>query len=277
MKGAIMDKFTPIYLKDEDINDIAAFLGLDFEYCRQRILNYDAMEMAEAWNKAAPKTPVDRSKFYSGTDLYIFELTKIGASRERSELHGKIIDYLLENYPMSLYPKVLDFGAGIGTDLLPFARNGYEAYYADISGKTADFLRYRFEKRKIKVNFFPIEGTQAHLKGRFDIIICFDVLEHLLNPLKTLSLLTRHLKNSGVIAIINCPDDQGGTHPCHLPQTFLPLGKQWWLTLDYVGLTELRGIKNVYRKDIFIKALLKRMRYFICKQTSLYITRVSLK
>lgn len=269
-----MGNLDPVYLKNEDINDVAGFIGSDFEYCKERIINYNSKELAKRWHEVNPKTDTEIMQFYSDNPFYIFELTKACASKERLEFHGAVIDYLLENYPANNHARVLDFGSGIGSDAIKFAEKGYEINFADIPGKTAEFAKYRFEKRNIKARFIPITGDAISLDEKYDIIICFDVLEHICNPIKTLSRLVKHLNANGVIAIINCPSDEDGDHPCHLPRTFLPLGKLWLQTLDCVGLVNVNGTKHVYEKESLMKSLLKRMRYYLWKISSLYIIRV---
>jgi len=56
--------------------------------------------MAEAWNKANPKTEEQIRNFYATTDLYIFELMQACASLERRNLHGKLVDFIIDHYPL---------------------------------------------------------------------------------------------------------------------------------------------------------------------------------
>lgn len=270
-----MGNLNPIYLKKEDVEDVAGFLGSDFDYCKERIINYSSKELAKIWHEVNPATPAEIMQFYSDNPLYIFELTKANASKERLEFHGAVIDFLLRNYPANSHAKVLDFGSGVGSDAIRFSEKGYEITFADIPGKTAEFAKYRFKKRNINARFIPIVSDTIRLKERYDIIICFDVLEHICNPIKILSNLVKHLTDKGVIAIINCPSDDDGEHPCHLPHTFLPLGRLWVQTLDCVGLVNVNSAKHVYKKALFMKSLLKKIRYYLWRISSLYIIRVT--
>lgn len=75
-------------------------------------------------------------------------------------------------------------------------------------------------------------------------------MEHVVNPFETLLFLSRHLSEIGVIALINCPYDEG-ENPCNLPLTFPVLGKLWPQTLDYVGLIPVKNCSHVYKKIVF--------------------------
>ncbi|MDP3791008.1 MAG: class I SAM-dependent methyltransferase [Candidatus Omnitrophota bacterium] len=269
-----MGNLNPIYLKKEDIEEVAEFMGLDFASCKERIINYSSMELARRWHRMNPMTHTEIVQFYNDNPLYVFELTKANASKERLEFHGAVIAFLLKNYPASSHPKVLDFGSGVGSDAIKFSEKGHQVSFADIPGKTAKFAEYRFKKRNINACFVPITGEALNLKEKYDIIICFDVLEHISNPIKTLSGLVKHLTDNGVIGIINCPNDENGDHPCHLPHTFLSLGKLWQQTLDYAGLVEAVGSRHVYRKATGLKSFLKKTRYYFWNMTSLYVSRV---
>lgn len=267
-----MGSLNPVYLTEEDIVDISTFLDLDRDYCRKRILNYKTEEMAEAWDRAAPKTEEDIRRFYQTTDLYIWEQLQTHASAERRECVGKMIDFLLQKYPPSSYPRVLDYGAGIGTDVITFAQRGYEVFFADVSGLISDFARHRLKRRNLKATFIPVESGIPENIGQFDIIICLEVLEHLPDPIKVLRLFYKSLSPKGVMAITTTPTDFGGKVPLHLPSTFPTLGKHWYLTLDRIGLDSLGD--NLYRKASGAKGILKKLRYFFWKITGLYITHL---
>lgn len=261
---------TPIYLKTIEVEEVASFLGISFEECKERIIKYNPQELAENWRKVNPRTEKEIRNFYAMNSLYLFELTKGNASKERADFQGKVLGCLFEFYPPDLFRRVLDFGAGVGSDLLKFLERGYEASFSDLPGITAEFIKYRLKMRNFTAKFIPIEDKLPNLMDEYDIIICFDVLEHVWDPIKTLNFLVDHLSTKGVIAIINCPDDEDGDHPCHLPHTFPILGQFWLPYLDYVGLTGIREGKHIYKKASFFKRLIKKIRYYIWRKTGLY-------
>lgn len=260
-------------LDDETIQEVASFLGMSFGQCKERLLKFDDGEMADEWRRINPKTPEEIIAFYKNTNLYILDLTQANASNERRNFHGDVVKYLMDNFPPSRNPLVLDYGSGVGEEVIRFSSAGYKVSYCDIPGRTAEFLGYRLGKRNLTAEFIPIGEGAFRLEKKFDIIFLFDVLEHTPDPLKILNMLVKHLSPNGVMAIINCPHDDGN-HPCHLASTFSILGNNWSQTLDYVGLVPLDGESRIYRKAKLAKLFICRVRYFIWRMTSLYVIRV---
>jgi SAM-dependent methyltransferase len=92
----------------------------------------------------------------------------------------------------------LDFGAGVGSGGILFARHGFSVALADISSIMQRFCRWRAEIRKLPIRFFDLK-TEA-LPGKvFDLITAMDVFEHLLDPVGTVDLLDQALKPGGFL------------------------------------------------------------------------------
>lgn len=87
--------------------------------------------------------------------------------------------------------KVLEFGAGGGWNLIPFINAGAEVLGID----------YGEELVKMGVeNKIPlIQGGIEKVVDTYDIIILNHVLEHSLNPVKTLNDLKKHLNKNGIL------------------------------------------------------------------------------
>ena len=94
---------------------------------------------------------------------------------------------------------LLEIGAGEGNTLIYAKENGYadfiygvELCKIDNSNQTnklfSDFIIANIENIEL-----PFE------KSKFDVIICGDVLEHLIDPYEALKKLNRYLKNDGII------------------------------------------------------------------------------
>ncbi len=71
--------------------------------------------------------------------------------------------------------RVLDAGAGIGT-FSELASPGREVVALEPDPELASVLRRRFEGRS---NVTVVEGTAEDVSGRFDSVICLNVLEHI--------------------------------------------------------------------------------------------------
>jgi SAM-dependent methyltransferase len=94
---------------------------------------------------------------------------------------------------------ILEIGAGAGDTLLyakehGFAKNIYGVELCKIENSNQDNKIFSdFIIGNIETMDLPFEDSQ------FDVILCGDVLEHLVNPYKTLELLKRLLKPNGVL------------------------------------------------------------------------------
>jgi len=99
--------------------------------------------------------------------------------------------------------KLLDIGCAEGALLKWAEKRGYETYGVDIS----DFAIKRISHRKLRrtqlsvanINFLPF------VDNYFDIITCFDVLEHLEYPIIALKEINRCLKEQGLF-IMSTPN-----------------------------------------------------------------------
>jgi hypothetical protein len=79
----------------------------------------------------------------------------------------------------------LDFGSGIGSDALVFASVGCRVTLADISGPLLAFAKWRCERRGFDVRTIDLKIARPP-RREFDAVVCFDVLEHIHRPLRTL-------------------------------------------------------------------------------------------
>lgn len=114
----------------------------------------------------------------------------------------------------------LDFGSGVGSGALLFARAGIEMTLADISSTLLDFARWRFARRGLSARFLDLHQTPLPEAG-FDIILAMDVFEHLVDPVETVERLWRALKPSGLFFTrIHAKED--ADRPQHIVRDFAP-------------------------------------------------------
>jgi len=107
---------------------------------------------------------------------------------------------LLELIPLeNRNGSMLEIGAGAGDTLLyakenSFARNIYGVELFQIKGSNQESNIFSdFIIGNIETMTLPFEHSQ------FDVIVCGDVLEHLIDPSETLKQLKKYLKPNGVI------------------------------------------------------------------------------
>ena len=203
-----------IPMDEETLLDLSTFFGIEPQLCQARLNQYRMVEMAEEWKKADPRSPEEIRKFYQDTELYIWELSKWHASGSYAPYRNRVAQ-AISRFPTLSHPKVLDFGAGIATASLEFAKSGHDVTIADVPGKTLAYARHRFERRGLKYSVIEVTGNTPELVGEYDIIVSFDVLEHVPEAELVLKKLVGALRVGGAGLIVASFEDQG-EHPQHL-------------------------------------------------------------
>ena len=177
------------------------------------------------------------------------------------------ISFLINKKPFEI--NVLDFGMGWGYWCLVAKAFGYNVSGLEMSKERINFAR------KNGINVIEYSDITA---DKFDFINAEQVFEHIHEPLKTLKLLVRSLKNGGVIKI-SVPDGKGlekvladpnwkasknAVHPlehinCFTHKTLLQLGDLANLEMEqplclrhkYDFKSYLRGVLGKYYKNFF--------------------------
>jgi 2-polyprenyl-3-methyl-5-hydroxy-6-metoxy-1,4-benzoquinol methylase len=176
-------------LRREDIQDIATFFALPEDAVVERLHTYTRAEMAQEWRAASPQTPAEMRALYASVDLYVWELMQwhAGSGYQR---YLDVTTSLTDQFPPATHPRVLDYGCGTACLALMFAAKGYQVTIADVPGKTLAFARHRFARRGLPVQVIEVTSDRPALGAGQDILVCFDVFEHLPDPAATLFRLS---------------------------------------------------------------------------------------
>lgn len=251
----------------ETIQDLAEFTGLAPEICAQRLQSYQLEEMAEAWRMTQPESPKDIRRFYGDTDLYIWELTQWSNSAAYDK-YWALIETLIERFPPQRYPRVIDYGSGVGAVALRLAEAGYQVTLADVPGKTLEYAQFRMRRRGYPFETVRVVDERPKLPHDYDIFISFDVFEHIPQPDHLLLHLMRWLRPGGVAAIV-ATFQTYDTHPHHLLDNSQRVAALWPLVMRTAGLDPL-GPEMSVRVDRQRTAL-RRLRYWAWQKTGLYV------
>jgi 2-polyprenyl-3-methyl-5-hydroxy-6-metoxy-1,4-benzoquinol methylase len=111
----------------------------------------------------------------------------------------------------------LDYGSGIGSDALVFASAGFDVTLADISSPLLAFAKWRCERRGFRVQTIDLKRESAPPE-RFDAVVCFDVLEHIHRPLRTLDRIQRAMR-PGALLFVHAPFGEDPDRPMHVVHT----------------------------------------------------------
>lgn len=107
---------------------------------------------------------------------------------------------------------VLDFGCGNGNFVKFLQSKTYSAFGYD---KSVDITEH------LSAQKIPLYRNEKEIPNAyFDVITCFDVIEHTTNPRSIVQILNNKLKKDGII-VMTTPNTQGVS--AHI------LGKYWWV------------------------------------------------
>ncbi|MDR7542945.1 MAG: class I SAM-dependent methyltransferase [Armatimonadota bacterium] len=233
---------------------------------------FSSEELAEAWRRADPKTPEEIVTFYGSTDLYIWELMQWHASPARLP-YWQALSRLVHHWPAQAgWRRVLDFGCGVGTDALYLATQGYDVTLVDVPGPTFEFAKHRFRRRGLSARFIESRSPLFLPDRVYDVVVCFDVFEHLPDPLTVARKLVDSLRIGGLMLQQGNFGDEGH-HPCHLRSGIKQFGGlRWQIHLAGLGLRGADGAM-VYRKASGVERLTQRARFIVWRGTRLWIIR----
>jgi len=115
--------------------------------------------------------------------------------------------------------EILDFGSGAGQVSYMLAKEKYIVSACDYNKKSLDFITHRFTKQRQKIKVIPMP-IPKDFKNKYDIILCFDVLEHIPDDKfdETIELIKSLLKPNGkVMATVSFGAKD--IHPGHFDMT----------------------------------------------------------
>ena len=92
----------------------------------------------------------------------------------------------------------LDFGSGIEYNALVFGLQGFRVTLADVADPLRNFATWRCERRGIAVHAIDLKHKTLPKRG-YDVIACFDVLEHVPDPLQAVKSMRDALRPPGII------------------------------------------------------------------------------
>ena len=264
-------RFDPKFITDDDIADLASFTGMSTNDCLERVRNYSMDEMARAWEIAHPTTPDEVMDFYRSTDLYVWELMQWHSSPARTPYWDALLSFVERHPPSASFRRVFDFGCGIGTDALFLAQQGYEVTAVDVDGPAFAFARHRLARRGLNGRFQESTSETPKLDEEYDAAVCFDVFEHLSDPLAAARSLVKGLGAKGVLVQQGSFGDDG-VHPCHVRTGIERFaGLRWHIRLAGMGLRSEGSL--CYVKCSGLDRWIQKARYGLWCVTGFWLIR----
>jgi 2-polyprenyl-3-methyl-5-hydroxy-6-metoxy-1,4-benzoquinol methylase len=148
--------------------------------------NVDIEQVKEYWNRRPCN--IRHSDLSFGTKEYF---DAVEARRYKVEPHT----YKFAEFHKWAGKKVLEIGCGIGTDAINFARAGADYHGFELSEKSLEITKQRFEVYDLPGTFYLGDAEQLEQTvplQSFDLIYSFGVIHHAPNPANVVSQIPKY-------------------------------------------------------------------------------------
>lgn len=159
----------------------------------------------EYWCRTRQRTPASLAEILAlpAPEPMWFEYA-LGTNYRGRELRTSLAPFL-----KPFHSRYLDFGCGFGGCMVAFAKAGMEAHGIEVDPQRAIFANanladHNLPATALVMNVLAEPGSHRAL-GRFDVITCIDVIEHVLDVPKTIEIISS-LLNPGGIAVFEIPN-----------------------------------------------------------------------
>lgn len=130
----------------------------------------------------------------------------------------------LRNWPKINQPfMMLDAGSGFGQHSFFVARKNSQCTIEAVDVKEEQIADCNAFFKKIGLNHVTFQLgdlTKAHAVSRYDLVLCVDVMEHILEDVEVFKHFHTSMK-SGAMLLISTPSDQGGSNADEHGESFI--------------------------------------------------------
>ena len=234
-------------LKTALMTELAAYLGSADVVGLEARCRLVGDELKAHWDRTVTD-PRDRrvvEQFYDQSQGYLLDLMWWHTLEDdASPLAYVLALEFARRCPGNSY---LDFGGGVGSGAILFARHGYAVSQADVSSTLLDFSAWRFARRHLAVTTINLTAGELSREA-FDFITAMDVFEHLADPVEAVDQLVAALKPGGYL-FGRFAADPDPARPQHIVYDFTPTFQR----LAFHGLTEVWKDAWLWGHQVFQK------------------------
>lgn len=94
---------------------------------------------------------------------------------------------------------IIDIGCGGGLISVPLAKLGAQITGLDASAKNIETAKFHAQKLGLEINYL-CSSAEEH-KKQYDVVLCLEIIEHVLNPEVFIAAISKLLKPGGMIII----------------------------------------------------------------------------
>lgn len=169
-------------------------LGLSVEEAERRV-ERSGEDFPDEWKRLVtdPSDPDQLLRFYNESQAELFEQIAWHAT-EVIHHRSLVCADLAATLPGRDF---LDYGSGIGSNALVFGQAGFHVTLADVADPLRGFAQWRAQRRGLPVRAIDLK-KQSIERERYDVITCFDVLEHVPDPLAAVRHIRDALRPGGI-------------------------------------------------------------------------------
>ncbi len=185
-------------LKRSLLDELCAYTGAGDLDAIERRCRGAVAAVRDEWQRGGtdPADATSVETFYDRSEAYLFDLmwwhTLVD---DPSPLAYLVALRFAQSHGCTEY---LDFGSGVGSAGILFARHGFRVTLADISSSLLRFAEWRLRRREIPATLIDLKGE--HLPdARFEIVTAMDVWEHLVDPVATVDQLAAAIVPGGFL------------------------------------------------------------------------------
>jgi SAM-dependent methyltransferase len=203
--------------------------------------------LKEEWQATVtPDEPRSIERFYDESPTTMYELMWWHSLRDdASPLAYVTALHLARQRGCRRY---LDFGAGVGSGGILFARHAFDVALADISSGLLAFTSWRLGMRHLPATYIDLK-TGALPRHAFDFVTAMDVFEHLVDPVGTVEQISDALTPGGLL-FARIAAEPDADRPQHIVRDFEPTFER----LRSLGFTEVWRDTWLWGHQAFQKA-----------------------
>lgn len=133
-------------------------------------------------------------EFYINEEGYVYQSCWNCATNSENDKYTAMRNLALEHN----YKSAIDYGCAIGTGVVMLALEGLEVTGADICKPCLKFLEARKNRHKLDtIQLLNLNRTNVLSAGKFDLLVCTEVFEHVEDPVELAWQLASMVKVGG--------------------------------------------------------------------------------
>ncbi|GAM99761.1 hypothetical protein U91I_03416 [alpha proteobacterium U9-1i] len=178
------------------VRELMEFSGLPEAEVRKLATSSQEIS-AQKWDEADRSTPEGLREFYRSVSSWVFGTLNYHAKQAEAKdypLPVQVLARLSERPPGDH----LDFGAGVATASLLFARQGWRPIISDVSPSLLEFARWRCARAGVTARFIDLNDEGVG-ENQYDLITAFNTFAHIPDLAPTLIDLRRALRPGGLL------------------------------------------------------------------------------